>query len=363
MEIKKIVILMIMKYPPIYPMYNQNCNGKFNAGSVTQKACSRLPTFHSTSPTGPVIRGINPVSTLRHRSPFARAQLSCSFVLIGRACRCKFRTSGRVDSYRFSLLTRDRMAKHSELSKLDYATFDSSVYLHQYYGKKSIYTERVKHSLSCYHNAFNGLSSNLKVLDYGCGPVIMNVISAATKASEIILAEYSEQNCKTLQQWINGDPTSFDWSTHFKFVVQELEGKSEEEVRERQDLVRKLVKAVVHCDITQEPPIESGYDDVYDVVVCCLMLEASSRDNEQYAANIARVGKLVKSGGSLLLYGVENTSGFYSVGDYKFSNLHVTAESTMKAVENAGFTVVQVEKLNPFNEQHRIYRFIKAIKQ
>ena len=259
------------------------------------------------------------------------------------------------------------MAEHVHSSNIvslsEYAdTFDSNIFLQSSWGKDGLYSERIPHKLTCYHNAFNNLSPNLKVLDYGCGPVIANVISAATKASEIILAEYTEQNRKTMQQWINGDPTSFDWSTYFKFVVQELEGKSEKEVKERQDLVRKLVKAVVHCDITQEPPIESGYDDAYDVVVCSLVFEGTAQDSEEYAANIARVGKLVKSGGSFFIYGVDNPLRYYMVGNHKFPNVHVTAESAKKVVEDAGFTEVRVDKFFSQNND-MIYRFINATKQ
>ena len=256
-----------------------------------------------------------------------------------------------------------KMAEHT-ISQSDYAdAFDSGIFLQQHYGQSEKYSERIKHTLTCYHNAFNDLSPNLKVLDYGCGPVIINVISAATKASEIILAEYTEQNRKNLQEWLNGDATAFDWSTYFKFVVQELEGKSEKEMKERQDVIRKLVKAVVPCDITQEPPIKPGYDTVYDVVICCLMLEGTADDIKEYAANIARVGKLVKSGGTILIYGLENPLGYYMVGDFKFPNVHVTAESAMKAVEDAGFTEVQVDKFFPSNEKDKIFRFIKAKKQ
>ena len=56
----------------------------------------------------------------------------------------------------------------------------------------------------------------------------------------------------------------FDWSPYFSRVVQGVEGKSEKEAVERQELVRRAVKAVVHCDITQNPPIEKGYDQEYD---------------------------------------------------------------------------------------------------
>ena len=40
--------------------------------------------------------------------------------------------------------------------------------------------------------------------------------------------------------------------------MQILEGKSLQEAEEREERVRRLVKAVVRCDITQDQPIEKG---------------------------------------------------------------------------------------------------------
>ena len=64
------------------------------------------------------------------------------------------------------------------------------------------------------------------------------------------------------------------WSPYFSRVVKDLEGKGEREMEERQKLVRSLVKAVVHCDVTQDPPIAGGYDRDYDVVVSSLCAES-----------------------------------------------------------------------------------------
>ena len=242
--------------------------------------------------------------------------------------------------------------------------FNSRKYLQQYYeNSSSKYSERVRHTLKCYHEAFSSLPGNLKVLEFGCGPVMMNVISAATKASEIILSDYTEKNCELLQKWLSEDSDAFDWLPHFQFVVQELEGKDEEEVKKRQDLVRKLVKAVVHCDITQEPPIQSDYDQLYDVVICCLVLEGATHSSEEYAAGISRLGKLVKKGGFLFMYGVENAAGYYTIGDLKLPNVCVSAEFVKKAAEDSGFSEVFIEKLYSHEEQTRIYRFLKAVKQ
>ena len=133
---------------------------------------------------------------------------------------------------------------------------------------------------------------------------------------------------------------------------------------ERQELVRKLVKAVVHCDITQDPPIERGYDQLYDVVTCSFVLEGTARNLDEYASNTAKLGKLVKPGGLILIYGVENKRGYYEIGDRKLPNVHATNEFTVQALEDAGFHNLTLDTFSPSDDDpHRIYRFIKGTRK
>ena len=74
----------------------------------------------------------------------------------------------------------------------------------------------MRHTLRCYHETFKNLASGLRVLDYGSGPVLL---SASTKASEIVLSDYVEKNCEVLRQWLERDPASFDWLPSFKFKI------------------------------------------------------------------------------------------------------------------------------------------------
>ena len=249
------------------------------------------------------------------------------------------------------------------LSKYEDA-FDVSAFFQQYccYTEGTSRAKRVQHTLRCYHDAFQSLpsSSNLKVMDYGSGPVMLPTISAATKASEIVLSDYLEKNRKALQQWLDGDSAALDWSPYFRFVVRDLEGKGEQEVVERQELVRKLVKAVVHCDITQDPPIERGYDQLYDVVISSFVLESTARNLDEYASNTSTLGKLVKPGGLILIYGVENKLGYYESGDRKLPNITATAEFTVQALKDAGFCNLSLDTFLPSDDPHRIYRFIKG---
>ena len=203
---------------------------------------------------------------------------------------------------------------------------------------------RTNHMLRCYHSLFRTLPPNLTVLDYGSGPTILAAISAATKASEIVLSDYSGKNCKALHQWLDRDTAAFDWSPLFSFVVEELEGKGEKEVEERQEKVRKLVKAVVHCDISHDPPIERGYDKLYDVVMSSNVIEAVAHTPNEYVALMSCLGRLVKPGGLLIVYSAVNNQ-FYAVGDFKFRDLPVSSDLTMTAIKEAGFYDMSVDKL------------------
>ena len=228
----------------------------------------------------------------------------------------------------------------------DYHTdFNSSAYLANL-DNPSNPTNRL-FLLRCYHEAIQSFSNGLRGLDYGSGPSYFSTISVATKASEIVLSDYTESNLKALRQWLNKDPDAFDWSPYFSHVVQKLEGKAEEEVEKRQELVREMVKAVVPCDLTQDPPIEGGYDKTYDVVLSSLCVCSASQTSKDYLQGIAKLGKLVKPGGTLLIYEPEMTKcgqDVYYFGDSSFEYFGATSDFMMKSLKDSGFVDVSLKR-------------------
>ena len=253
------------------------------------------------------------------------------------------------------------------LSGTDYhERFQASEYLQRYYGTLAgpYYT-----SLRLYHEVFQSLPAGLRILDYGSGPSIRTAISAATKASEIVLSDYTEGCRKALRQWLEKDLDAFDWSPYFRHVVKDLEGKGEKEVEERQEEVHRLVKAIVHCDLTQDPPIESGYDQQYDVVMSSLCIEAVAGTREEYAQGVKKLAKLVKPGGTLLLFGgeIQGQEGFYEVGEEKFRAFGVPSDVAVEAMANAGVSIATLQKLTDVPEdveESRVmsFLFVRGIK-
>ena len=211
----------------------------------------------------------------------------------------------------------------------------------------------------------------LSVLDYGCGPVIAWVISAAGLASEIVLAEYTDKNRKAVQQWLDGDPAAFDWSHYFKYVVQKLEGKSEEDVIKREKQLRKVVKAVVPCDITQDQPIEKGFEGPFDIVCNFACIETGCRTLEEYRCAIAKLDRLLKPGGTLVHFSADRTNteglGSYPVGTARFYVLPITREFVIATLEQNGFSDISANTLSSTSLPSDVgdavgFTFITAVK-
>ena len=235
----------------------------------------------------------------------------------------------------------------------DYHTrFDTLVYVKKYF-EEIDFQKSAQHVLRCFYDVFQSLPGCLSILDYGSGPSILTAISAAAKASEIILSDYTERNRASIRQWLDNTTSAVDWSIYFRFIVVELEGKTESDIASRKEQVRKLTKAVVPCDITLDPPIESGYHRQYDVVVINLVLTAVSRSQKDVINNLKKLIKMVKPGGRIMIYDVErsDTEGyFYVVGGAKFICPSVTSDLVSEALKSAGFDEIVSKKWGKYVE-------------
>ncbi len=229
--------------------------------------------------------------------------------------------------------------------------FDTQAYVKNVYVSRGIADEaRCGFPLRQMHKFWSTYPTdhqNLKVLDYGAGPTPIWQISSALHASEIVLAEFLESNRKALEQWVAGDSSLNDWSPYFKYAVQALEGKDEEEAKAREVKLRSLVKAIVPCDATQDPPIQRGYEGPYDVIITFLCLPGASKTEEEYKAVVARVATLLKPGGRIVMYEVEDPeNSYYTYHTWKFHWLPTSENLVKTALDSAGFEDVQIEKLS-----------------
>lgn len=215
-------------------------------------------------------------------------------------------------------------------------------------------------ALRCCHEALQPIPNGLSVLEYGVGPTLHETFIIAAKASKVILADYSEANRNALRSWFDNDPEAFDWLPYFKRTVRELEIGDDNDVSTRVENIRRTVKAVVHCDLTQDPPIESGYDCQYDLVSSSFCICVAVRTHQEYREGIAKLARSVKPGGVLLICECDHEKCHLSTcyfNNIELNYVAVTSDFVLKAFRDAGFSEVTIRymELDP-NHPFRIQR-------
>ena len=229
----------------------------------------------------------------------------------------------------------------------NYDTFDPWMYL-QYYQEINVGHRFSLNFLHEFYKSYESSPVGLKILEFGAGPIICFQISAALYASEIVLSEYVEKNREVLQMWLDRDPKAPNWKPFFECVVQELEGKSKEEAEMRQEKLRRVVKAVIPCDITKDSPIDPAYCGPYDVLFSSLCLDSACTSLEEYTEGLRKFAKYIKPGGKLVLQSVSKSEDtmFYMVGKDKFSGCSVNAECLTTTLEKTGFCDITIKNFS-----------------
>ena len=226
----------------------------------------------------------------------------------------------------------------------DKSDFDSEGYLSTRFSDVSR-QERVLFPLEMFHKEFSSLPTSLKILDYGTGPVIMSLISASTKASELVLAEHSANNREALRSWLADEPGAFNWTPFFEHVVHRLEGKGIQEVAAREALVRTKVSHVVSADLDGSTIIEDGFEGPYDVVSSSGCLDSCGSTRDTFKRNLQNLSALVKPGGRIMLFlserNMEPESAVYYIGSQKHNIVSVNAAFVADLLKTFGYTDIK----------------------
>ena len=84
-------------------------------------------------------------------------------------------------------------------------------------GVQPFYLESIHDFYYNYHDNWNPETARL--LEFGGGPCIYPLISAAPHVSEIVFAEYAEEGRREVKLWKNNDATAHDWAPYFRYVL------------------------------------------------------------------------------------------------------------------------------------------------
>jgi hypothetical protein len=180
----------------------------------------------------------------------------------------------------------------------------------------------------------------LNVLEFGGGPAMANLISAAKVAKSITFADYTQSNRNAVNSWINNETRAHDWSSMIGYVLNHLEGDNNEKaIFMRTHEMRTKIQPAVPCDITKYPIVNG---EPYDVVSTSFCIEECSSSVDDYRKNIGKLCEIIAPGGYLHMAGNFNES-FYVVGKHTFHVLPLEESIVLEAIKTAGMVVTNFE--------------------
>ncbi|MCA9912706.1 MAG: methyltransferase domain-containing protein [Anaerolineae bacterium] len=214
-----------------------------------------------------------------------------------------------------------------------YQAFDPLDYLKTYY---TVIGSEGDGMLRFLAETFSALPANLRVLEYGGGPTIIGMISAATRAASMDFCDYVDSNRALVQRWLSGDEQDFDWNPFLARALEfeGIEAPTNEQVGERAALMRRVVHNVLPGDIYAMPP--APVEGRYDVVMSHFCLDAVTREKAQWQENIRNLCTLLQPGGTLILSSLREAH-FPEEGKRAFPNVYLQEEDVRETLESVGF--------------------------
>ena len=224
----------------------------------------------------------------------------------------------------------------------DYSQWQPQEYLHEYYGEVQ---PDERFAMEFLVEAVARLEPVAVALEFGCGPTVHHALGMATVAGEIHMADYLESNRAEVEKWLHREEGAFDWS-HFGRETLELEGNaspSDEQVQERDELLRSKITKVLACDAFSAQPLgeNENKEGFYPLVASHYCAEACTTDKEEWRACMKNIASLVAPGGTLILSSCGEAAA-YAVGERYFPCAGVGVVDVLVCLREIGFTDIDV---------------------
>ena len=192
----------------------------------------------------------------------------------------------------------------------DYQHFDARAYLKERCpgNEFQVYNKRIhtQWGLTVIHNFYKEFhsqwdNSSASLLEFGAGPYIHTLISAAPYVDQIYHSDYLKQCRNEALLWKNDDPKAYDWSPYFRFIVTTLETQSGmDAVIERQELLRRKLKDSLFLDMRSSNPLPS-HPGLFDIIYTGFCIESIASSLKEYRSTIKKVFDLLNPNGFLLM--------------------------------------------------------------
>ncbi|KAM5164224.1 nicotinamide N-methyltransferase-like [Mantella aurantiaca] len=153
------------------------------------------------------------------------------------------------------------------------------------------------------------------LIDISVGSFIHQLYSASNYFQDIIVLKSNEKCIMELSRWLHDRTGAYDW-THTSADAAELEGNRDQH-QEKEGRLKSSIKQILKCDFEEENITSPVELPLADCVLCVYILEAISKNEDEYMRNLEKNLKLLKPGGQFLLFSSIDIS-YSIVGGQRF---------------------------------------------
>ena len=208
-------------------------------------------------------------------------------------------------------------------------------YLKTYYHK----IDSENHGLlEFFVKVFEDIKKNSVMLEFGGGPTIYQLISAAPKVRAIHFADYLENNLNEVKLWKDKSPLAFNWNKFFKraLLLEKNKRITMKQIISRENLVRRKITKFLYCDAFKKDPIDKKYRNYYDVLNINFVTESITDKKEVWGTLIENTCSMLKKGGILIMTAIKGAK-YYHVGRKTFPATNIEEEDIVEVLTRLGF--------------------------
>lgn len=225
-----------------------------------------------------------------------------------------------------------------EESFTEFSPEEYSVYYYSHLSKENA------EILGFLNYAFDLIPEGMLMLEFGGGPTIYQLISAAKKVKEIYFSDYLESNLQVVRKWKNGIEGPFSWDPYIEYVLK-LENKSKVsplDIKRRANLLRNKITKFIYCDAFKKDPLGVKYRDYFDVVSANFTPESISKNKQEWKEAMKNMCTLIKSGGFLVMCALEKAK-YWQLGNRKFSAASIDGKDIRDLLSSIGFKKKKIQ--------------------
>lgn len=179
-----------------------------------------------------------------------------------------------------------------------YDHFKPRDYLNYYYNRID---DENRSLLEFFAESYKGVPTDAHMIEFGGGPTVYQIISAAKYVKKIDFCDYLQSNIDEIELWKGGSAKAFNWDNFIRQALDiERHAVNESAVKERSKLVKNSLSELLQGNAFLTDPCGEEYREKYDVMGLVFVPEGITNSKPAWESALKNILTLLKPGGILV---------------------------------------------------------------